>query len=58
MIRDVVSHLDYSACAEISLSIFVVVFVAVSLRALLTKRSTAQRMAALPLDEGIREPHL
>lgn len=57
MIRDVVSYLDYSNCAEISLSIFVVVFVAVSLRALLTSRASAARMAAIPLDEGIREPH-
>ena len=56
MIRDVVSHLDYSNCAEISLTIFVVVFVAVSLRALLTSRARAERMAAIPLDEGIREP--
>ena len=56
MIRDVVSFLDYSNCAEISLSIFVVVFVAVSLRALLISRTSAESMAAIPLDEGIREP--
>ena len=55
MIRDVVSYLDYSNCAEISLSIFVVVFVAVSLRALLISRASAQHMAAIPLDEGIKD---
>lgn len=55
MIRDVVSYLDYSNCAEISLSIFVVVFVAVTLRALLLNRASADRMAAIPLDEGIQE---
>ncbi len=48
MIRDVVSFLDYSDCAEISLTIFVVVFVSVSLRALLTSRTATQRMAAIP----------
>lgn len=58
MIRDVVSYLDYSNCAEISLAIFVCVFVAVSLRALLTSRSTAAAMAAIPLDEGVPEPRL
>ena len=55
MIRDVVSYLDYSNCAEISLTLFVVVFVAVSLKALLTNRASTQRMAAIPLDEAIRE---
>lgn len=52
MIRDVVSFLDYSDCAEISLTIFVVVFVSVSLRALLTSRSAAARMASIPLDDA------
>lgn len=52
MIRDVVSYLDYSDCAEISLTIFVVVFIAVSLRALLTSRQVASRLAAIPLDDA------
>ncbi|MGN6137161.1 MAG: hypothetical protein ACTHOU_21970 [Aureliella sp.] len=56
MLRDVISFLDYSICAEISLSIFAVVFVAVSLRALLTSSASAAQMAAIPLDEGAREP--
>lgn len=51
MIRDVVSFLDYSDCAEISLTLFVMVFVAVSLRALLTSGAAARQMAAIPLDE-------
>ena len=55
MIRDVVSYLDYSNCAEISLSLFVAVFVSVSLRALLTSRAITQQMAAIPLDEGIQD---
>ncbi len=52
MVRDVVSFLDYSDCAEISLTIFVVVFVAVSVRALLTSRAVASRMASIPLDDA------
>ncbi len=55
MIRDVVSYLDYSNCAEISLTIFVVVFVAVSLRTLFTSRAVVQHNSAIPLDEGILE---
>ncbi len=56
MIKDVVSFLDYSNCAEISLAIFVTVFVAVTLRTLLTNRNTTEKMAMIPLDEGRREP--
>lgn len=56
MVRDVVSFLDYSDCAEISLTIFVVVFVAVSLRALLTSRAAASRMASIPLDDAALKP--
>ncbi len=55
MIRDVVSYLDYSICANISLVIFVVVFVAVSLRALLTSGAAAKRMASIPLDDATLE---
>ncbi len=58
MIRDVVSFLDYSDCAEISLTIFVVVFVAVTLRALLTSRATASRMASIPLEDPALAPAL
>lgn len=56
MVRDVVSFLDYSDCAEISLTIFVVVFIAVSLRALLTSRAAASRMASIPLDDAALKP--
>lgn len=52
MVRDVVSFLDYSNCANISLLIFFVVFVAVSLRALLTTRAAASRMASIPLNDA------
>ena len=56
MIRDVVSFLDYSNCAEISLAIFVTVFLAVCIRTLFTNRTKTEQMAMIPLDEGRREP--
>jgi cytochrome c oxidase cbb3-type subunit IV len=56
MIRDVVSFLDYSICAEISLGLFVSVFVAVTLRTLLLSRRNTTAMAAIPLEEGHKEP--
>lgn len=55
MVRDVVSYLDYSVCAEISLALFVAVFVSVSIRTLLLSRRSTQHMASIPLDEGLRE---
>ncbi len=55
MIRDVVSHLDYSLCAEIALALFVIVFIAVAIRTALYKRSETERMANLPLEETQKE---
>ena len=52
MIRDVVSHLDYSLCAEISLGIFVALFLLIGGRTLLLPRQQTQRMAEIPLDES------
>lgn len=52
MIKDVVSYLDYSICANISLVIFMMVFVAVTLRTLLFRRDTMNRQAAIVLEEG------
>ncbi len=55
MIKDVVSFLDYSFCAEISLAIFVTVFFAVSIRTMLTSRKDSHRMAMIPLEDGGQE---
>ena len=52
MIKDVVSYLDYSVCAEISLTIFIVVFIAVSLRTLLTRKESMTQHASIVLEEG------
>ncbi len=55
MIRDVVSFLDYSLCAEIALALFVIVFISVSIRTVFTNRTEIDRMARLPLEEGRKE---
>lgn len=55
MIKDVVSYLDYSVCAEVSLAIFVVVFVAVTLQTLLSGKTRMEGYASIPLDEGRKE---
>jgi hypothetical protein len=55
MIRDVVSFLDYSICAEIALALFVTVFIAVSIRTVFRNRKEIEQMARLPLEEGRKE---
>jgi hypothetical protein len=52
MIRDVVSYLDYSVCANTSLVIFMVVFVAVTLRTLLFRKDSMNHNASIVLEEG------
>ncbi len=52
MIRDVLGSLDYSLCAEISLVLFLMVFIAVSLRTLMTNRHSTSACAELPLQDN------
>jgi hypothetical protein len=55
-ISDVVAASGLLGYAQVALIIFFVVFVAVSLRVLLTRRADIERFARLPLDDGI-VPH-
>jgi hypothetical protein len=54
MIRDVLSHLDYSLCAEVALVLFVLSFLGVMVQVFLTGREFTEHAAELPLDEGSR----
>jgi uncharacterized membrane protein YjfL (UPF0719 family) len=54
MIKDVVSYLDYSACANTSLVIFMVVFIAVTLRTLWLRKESMNHNASIVLEEGHR----
>lgn len=56
MLRDVISALDYSSCAEAALVIFAVCFVAMSIATLLLKRSATDRYAAIPLSDRVEDP--
>jgi hypothetical protein len=51
-ISDVVAASGLQGYAQVALIIFFVVFVAVSLRVLLTRRADIERFARLPLDDG------
>lgn len=52
MIRDVLGWLDYSACAQIALVLFVAVFAAVSAQLWFAGRTEMEQFAALPLNDG------
>lgn len=52
MIRELMKYLDASFCAEAALMLFLVVFFAVTLRALLTRNHIAREQAAIPLSDG------
>jgi hypothetical protein len=52
VIRDVLGWLDYSACAQIALVLFVGAFAAEGIRLWFAARSDMERFAALPLNDG------
>lgn len=57
MLRDVITALDYSMCAEIALAIFATVFLAVGVRTLLANRSELDECAAIPLNDDVETAH-
>ncbi len=51
MIRDVLNHLDFTACAEVGLGLFFAVFVAIAIRTLRVARSVDDQHAAIVLQD-------
>ncbi len=56
MLREVISALDYSACAEIALAIFVIAFVGLVYGTLRLSRSSTERFASIPLSDRVEDP--
>ncbi|MFT3882630.1 MAG: hypothetical protein QM703_23635 [Gemmatales bacterium] len=52
MVRELMKYLDASFCAEAALMLFLGVFFAVTVRALLTRGCLARKQAAIPLSDG------
>ena len=52
MIKSVLNQLDYSFFAEASLAIFSVVFIAITIRTLLTRREVSRRQAEIVLHDS------
>jgi hypothetical protein len=52
VVRELMKYLDASFCAEAALVLFLIVFFAVTLRALLTRSYLVREQAAIPLSDG------
>lgn len=56
MIKDLVSALDYSDCAEAALLLFVVAFGLIFYGALRLSRESSERFASIPLSDEVKDP--
>lgn len=56
MIRDLVSFLDYSFCAEVALALFVGTFVMIFFGAFRLSKDATEKFAAIPLSDQIEDP--
>lgn len=56
MVKDLVSALDYSSCAEAALLLFVFTFCVVVYGAVRLSRSATERFAAIPLSDEVQDP--
>ncbi len=56
MIKDLVSALDYSNCAEAALILFVFAFGIMLFSALRLSKQASERFAAIPLSDKVEDP--
>jgi hypothetical protein len=56
MVREVVSFLDYSLCAEVALALFVGTFFIIFFGALRLSRNATEKYAAIPLSDRVEDP--
>ncbi len=55
MIQQVLQHVDFSSCAEIALALFFVIFVAITLRTLLSDRRKLQQYAQDAIHDSLED---
>ena len=56
MIKDLISALDYSDCAEAALLLFVLAFGITVYGALRLSRQSSERFASIPLSDQVQDP--
>ena len=55
MIKQLVHQLNYSICAEIAVTLFAIIFVAVVIRTLLTRNEITDQQSRIVLGDGTEE---
>lgn len=56
MIKDLVSYLDYSSCAEVALALFVGTFVLIFFGAFRLSSHATEKFASIPLSDRLEDP--
>ncbi|QDV21787.1 hypothetical protein [Aureliella helgolandensis] len=56
MIKDIVSALDYSKCAEAALLLFAGTFIVIFYGALRLSRQATDKFASIPLSDEVKDP--
>lgn len=56
MVKDIVSALDYSDCAESALLLFVVSFGIILYGSLRLSKNASERFASIPLSDKVQDP--
>ena len=56
MIKDLLCAVDYSACAEVALALFVTTFVVIFYGTLRLSRGASERFASIPLSDAVEDP--
>ncbi|MEM6468116.1 MAG: hypothetical protein AAF802_01005 [Planctomycetota bacterium] len=56
MIKDLVSFLDYSSCAEVALALFVGTFLLIFFGAFRLSHQATEKYASIPLNDQVEDP--
>ncbi|QDT60849.1 hypothetical protein SV7mr_33760 [Stieleria bergensis] len=56
MLKEVVSFLNYSACAELALLFFVCTFLFIMFGAMRLSKGASERFASIPLSDDVEDP--
>ena len=56
MIKDLLTSIDYSDCAELALALFVCAFAAIIFGTMRLSREATHRFASIPLSDNVEDP--
>ncbi len=56
MLKDLLTAIDFSDCAEFALALFVAAFLGIVYGALRLSKQAAERFASIPLSDQVKDP--